>query len=286
MSALDYESTSRIVDGRNGAIHYHEAGSGEPLLMIHGSGPGVMGWANFEGNLPLFASHYRCLIIDLPGYGKSAPVEGNPVMGCVEACLELLDALDIKAANIIGNSLGGIVGGFMAAQHADRVLRLVTVGGLGMNLFSPFPTEGLNLLTEFCEDPTRERMVQWLRSMVFDQSMVTEELIESRMKSATEPVTLATSRVMYSRESQQAMSAAFRGPDATSRIAHLASITTPTLITWGRDDRVSPVDMALIPMRIMPNAELHIFPNCGHWAMIERKQEFESVVLAFLQRQN
>ena len=76
----------------------------------------------------------------------------------------------------------------------------------------------------------------------------------------------------------------FRGPDAVQRIAHLGAITVPTLITWGRDDRVSPVAMALIPMRMIPNAELHIFPNCGHWAMIERKLEFENVVLAFLQR--
>ncbi|MGV0802596.1 alpha/beta hydrolase, partial [Mycolicibacterium elephantis] len=53
---------------------------------------------------------------------------------------------------------------------------------------------------------------------------------------------------------------------------------------WGRDDRVSPLDMALIPMRTIPNAELHVFPNCGHWAMIEAKAAFESTVLAFLAR--
>ena len=54
--------------------------------------------------------------------------------------------------------------------------------------------------------------------------------------------------------------------------------------TWGRDDRVSPLDMALIPMRTIPNAELHVFPNCGHWAMIEAKEAFDSTVLAFLTR--
>ncbi|GFG80102.1 hypothetical protein MPRG_33780 [Mycobacterium paragordonae] len=58
----------------------------------------------------------------------------------------------------------------------------------------------------------------------------------------------------------------------------------PTLLTWGRDDRVSPLDMAIIPMRTIPNAELHVFPNCGHWAMIEAKAAFESTVLAFLSR--
>ena len=82
MSDFDFESTSRQLATEQGNIHYHEAGKGPALLMIHGSGPGVSGWANFEGNLPFFAEHFRCLIIDLPGYGGSDPVEGNPVMEC------------------------------------------------------------------------------------------------------------------------------------------------------------------------------------------------------------
>jgi pimeloyl-ACP methyl ester carboxylesterase len=120
---------------------------------------------------------------------------------------------------------------------------------------------------------------------VFDKSLVTEEMIETRFAQALEPTTLATSRKLYSRASIDATAAFFRGDMATVRIAHLSSIKAPTLITWGRDDRVSPVDIALLPMRLIPNAELHVFPNCGHWAMIERKAEFESLVLAFLQRQ-
>jgi pimeloyl-ACP methyl ester carboxylesterase len=66
--------------------------------------------------------------------------------------------------------------------------------------------------------------------------------------------------------------------------AMMHKVTAPTRRTWGRDDRVSPLDMALIPMRTIPNAELHVFPNCGHWAMIEAKAAFEAVVLAFLLR--
>ncbi|MGI9288959.1 MAG: hypothetical protein ACR2P1_26530 [Pseudomonadales bacterium] len=53
---------------------------------------------------------------------------------------------------------------------------------------------------------------------------------------------------------------------------------------WGRDDRASPLETGLIPMRIIPNCEFHVFPNCGHWAMIECKQQFESLVSSFLTR--
>lgn len=284
MTELSYDSTSRILETEQGNIHYHEAGSGPVLLMIHGSGPGVTGWANFEGNLPLFSQHFRCIVIDLPGYGKSDAVPGNPVLESVMGTLRLLDGLNIDKAHIIGNSLGGIVASQVAAYHPHRVEKLVMIGGIGMNIFSSFPAEGLQLLNEFAENPTRENVVRWLNSMVYDRSLVTEELIEKRLAQATEPKTLESTRALYSREAIEGMQALFSGPDATQRIAHYSSIQAPTLLTWGRDDRVSPIDMALIPMRLIPQCELHTFPKCGHWAMIEAKEAFENVTLAFLTR--
>jgi pimeloyl-ACP methyl ester carboxylesterase len=283
-SSLTYESTSRVLEHPAGALHYHEAGEGPALILIHGSGPGVTGWANFQGNIGVFAAHFRTFILDLPGYGGSAPVAGNPMTVSAEAVIRFMDAMDIAKAHILGNSLGGIVGSMVAAQHPARVDRFVTIGGIGFGLFTAFPGEGIVLLTEFAENPTRERLVQWLRSMVFDQALVTDELVESRWRQATEPVTLASSRLLYSRAAMKAISDMTHGPHAAQTFAHLASIQAPTLITWGRDDRVSSLDRAFIALRLISHAELHVFPNCGHWAMIERKAEFESVVLAFLTR--
>lgn len=276
-----YEATSRTLKTEQGVLHYHEAGEGTPLILIHGSGPGVFGWANFGGNLPLFAKHFRTFIIDLPGYGGSDAVEGFPVDTGVAATLRFMDALGIERAAILGNSMGGMVGTHLAAAHPTRVTRLCTIGGAGVNLFSPFPNEGINLLVEFTEQPTRERLVAWLRSMVYDQSLVTEELIEDRWKRATDPKTLETSRRMYSREGIAALAKMHKQSQPWS---HLQSIQCPTLITWGRDDRVSPLDWAILPMRLIPKCELHVFYDCGHWAMIERKQEFENVALAFFLR--
>jgi pimeloyl-ACP methyl ester carboxylesterase len=65
---------------------------------------------------------------------------------------------------VIGNSMGGIVGAQAAIAHPDRVSRLVTIGGVGTNLFSPAPGEGIRLLTQFTDDPTREHLIAWLRS--------------------------------------------------------------------------------------------------------------------------
>lgn len=285
MQTYDRQQTSQTLNRAAGTIGYHIAGPENApwLLLLHGSGPGVTGWANYQGNLPVFAEHYRCVIIDFPGYGDSDLVAGDAVEGCINAALDVINALAIERCHILGNSLGGIVGSHIAARHVERVSSFVTIGGIGLNLFSAFPGEGLNLLTAFTEKPNRERVEQWLRSMVFDQTLVTDELIEQRFQQAIEPKTLAATRQIYSPTAIASITA-MRSQNPTKTLEHLSSIVAPTLITWGRDDRVSPMDIALLPMRLIPNAELHVFPNCGHWAMIECKQAFEALVLAFFQQ--
>lgn len=278
------ESTLRETDTGQGVLRFHEAGEGAPLLMLHGSGPGVTGWRNFSGNLATFAPHFRCLVLELPGFGVSDPTEEHPMAGGPGAVLRFLDSLGLDRVDVIGNSMGGIIGAQVAMAQPDRVRRLVTVGGLGRNLLSPGPGEGLNLLMDFTDDPSRERLVTWLHSMVFDRSIVTEAMIEERWEQATEPSTLASARKMYSRRAFAAGSAAAAASDRAPYWAQLHRIRAKTLVTWGRDDRVSPLDMALLPMRTIPDAELHVFPDCGHWAMIEQKTAWESVVLAFLTR--
>jgi pimeloyl-ACP methyl ester carboxylesterase len=118
--------------------------------------------------------------------------------------------------------------------------------------------------------------------MVYDPALVTDDLIEERWTQATEPATLASARRMYGKAAFERMVQAMDVADGPQRWAAMHRVKAPTLITWGRDDRVSPLDMALIPMRTIPNAELHVFPNCGHWAMIEQRDAFVSTVLSFL----
>ncbi|WUI01172.1 alpha/beta hydrolase [Spirillospora sp. NBC_00431] len=211
---LTYESTLRELATDQGVLRYHEAGEGPPLLMLHGSGPGVTGWRNFRGNLARFAGHFQCLVLEFP--------------------------------------------------------------------FGAFPGEGVRLLTEFTDDPTRERLVRWLRSMVYDPAIITEELIEERWLQATDPETLAGARRMYGSEAMAARAKAMARSDEPPAWAMLHRLKAKTLITWGRDDRVSPVDMAFVPMRTIPDVQLSVFSNCGHWVMIEQKSAWESTVLAFL----
>lgn len=250
--------------------------------MLHGSGPGVTGWRNYRGNIDVFARHFRCLVLEFPGFGVSDDFGGHPMLDAQGAAVQFVDALGLERVDVIGNSMGGGVGINFATHHPDRIGKLVTIGGIGTNIFSPGPSEGIRLLQEFTEDPTRQRLVDWLRSMVYSEALVTEELIAERWELATDPETLAAARRMYGKAAFAAMMEMMRTADFPLPWATMHKVAAPTLLTWGRDDRVSPLDMALVPMRTIPNAELHVFPNCGHWVMIEAKAAFERAVLAFL----
>ncbi|MEU2177000.1 MULTISPECIES: alpha/beta fold hydrolase [Nocardia] len=275
----------RELPTEHGVLRYREIGDGPPLLLLHGSGPGVTGWRNFGANVPVFAQHYRTLVLEFPGFGVSddfgAP---HPMMSAQQAVGAFLDGLDLDRVRVVGNSMGGFVATDFALANPDRVDRLVTIGGIGTPVFSAQPGEGIVRLSEFVENPTREALTAWLHSMVYDSALVTEELIEERWQQATDPATLENSRRMYGKAALARMAEAGRNADTVPGWAKLGRITVPVLVTWGRDDRVSPVDMALLPMRTLRNGEVHIFPNCGHWVMIEQKQAWEATVLAFLGR--
>ncbi|MDH3047561.1 alpha/beta fold hydrolase [Gordonia alkanivorans] len=281
---VSYEGTRRELETGLGVLRYHEAGDGPPLLLLHGSGPGVTGWRNYRGVLADLAEHFRCLVLEFPGFGVSDPGDGHPMAMAQTSVGLFLDGLGLGAVNMIGNSMGGIVAARVAIDEPHRVSKLVTIGGMGKNVLSSGPSEGIKLLMEFTDDPTRDRLIRWLTSMVHDPALVTEELIAERWELATDPTTLDIARRMYGSKAFAATMAAAAASDAPPYWSRLNRITAPTLLTWGRDDRVSPVDMALLPMRDIPDAELHVFPRCGHWTMIEAREAWLSAVLAFLTR--
>jgi len=284
---VTYEGTKKELKTDEGTLVYHEAGedkSGEPLILLHGSGPGVTGWRNYRNNLGVFAEHFHTYVLEFPGFGVSEAVEGHPVLTAGGSVLRFMDGLGIEKAKMIGNSMGGVVGVNLAIKNPDRVSKLVTIGGVGGNIFSASPTEGLQLLQEFTDAPDRDKLVRWLNSMVWNKDLVTEELIEERWAAAIDPDAHKTASMMYGSAAWKMQQKFLATADIPPYWSMMHKVTCPTLLTWGRDDRVSPPDMSLMPMRLIPNAELHIFPNCGHWVMIEAKAAFERAVIEFLSR--
>ncbi|CAM3258783.1 Alpha/beta fold hydrolase [Prescottella defluvii] len=284
VAEITYEGSKREVVTDKGVLRYHEAGEGPPLLLLHGSGIGVSGWRNYRGNLDVFAEHFHCYALEFPGFGVSDPVKGHPMRAATESVTRFMDALGIESAAIIGNSMGGVVGAQVAMQHPGRVEKLITIGGIGPNIFSQAPSEGTRLLRDFADQPSREKLVRWLECMVHDRAVVTEERIEERWETAKDPASHKTLAAMYGSEAADAQQRALENSDAPPYWSMMRKVQCPTLFTWGLDDRQCPPDMPLVPLRLAPNAELHIFPNCGHWVMIEAKDAFERVALEFLRR--
>lgn len=101
---LTHDSTAREPTTDQGVLRYRGAGEGPPpLLLLHGSGPGVTGWRNFRGNLPVLSEHFRCLVLDLPGFGVSHPTDEHPMAAAVKAVPRFLDGLGLQQVDIVGN---------------------------------------------------------------------------------------------------------------------------------------------------------------------------------------
>ena len=276
---LDYEETTRTLSG-SAALHYNEAGTGPVFIMLHGSGPGVSGWSNFKGNLPVFARSFRTIVPDMPGFGRSPLSELNrryPEVAA-SAILHLMDELDIRTTHLLGNSMGGAVAMQLALDAPTRVDRMVLMGPPGVNVVGTAISEGGRRLNEFLAAPSRARMAAWIETMVADPALVTDELIDERMEMAMRPGVTETARAIFT----NLVDPRFR--DLPPLWTQTNRIRQRTLVTWGRDDRMVPFENGLLPFRRMPNAELHVFSRCGHWAQVERKDDFERVAQEFLSR--
>ncbi|GAB4582778.1 4,5:9,10-diseco-3-hydroxy-5,9,17-trioxoandrosta-1(10),2-diene-4-oate hydrolase [Nocardia sp. IFM 10818] len=280
---ITFESTSRYAQVRPDLkLHYHEAGvgNGPTIVLLHGGGPGATSWSNFSKNIPVLAKDFHVLAVDQPGFGLSDKPTEHPqyFVHSSSALKDLLDTLGITdRVHLLGNSLGGGAATRFALDYPDRAGKLVLMGpgGLSTNLFAPDPTEGVKLLAKFNYEPTRENLEAFLRIMVFDQSLITPELIEERFASASKPESLAATR---------AMGKSFAGPDfAKGMIWRDAfKLRQPVLMIWGREDRVNPIDGALVALKMVPRVQLHVFGGCGHWAQLEKFDEFNRLATDFL----
>lgn len=252
--------------------NYHDLGNGEIVVFLHGSGPGVTAWANWNKIFPLMQDDFRLIAPDMVGFGFTERPE-NPVYNMnvwVQQTIDLFDALNIKKAHLVGNSFGGALALSMAVKYPERINNLVLMGSMGVS----FPiTYGLDTVWGYT--PSFENMQELLDLFTYDHSFATPELIETRYRSSMQPGFQESFSSMFPEPRQKSVE--FMAGNEN----YIRNIRNKTLIVHGREDRVIPLSNSYKLMELIDDAQLHVFGHCGHWTQIEHSQEFATLISNF-----
>ncbi|HJW25080.1 MAG TPA: alpha/beta fold hydrolase [Rhodocyclaceae bacterium] len=253
--------------------NYHDEGSGSPVLLIHGSGPGVSAWANWRLVLPELSREHRVIAPDMVGFGFTERPE-NFAYGLdawVKHAVGMLDALGIDRADVVGNSFGGAIALALAIRHPERVRRLVLMGAVGV----PFElTPGLDAAWGY--EPSIAAMRGLLDLFAHDRSLVTDELAELRYQASIRPGFQESFAAMFPAPRQRWVDA------LASREEDIRALKHEALIIHGRDDRIIPLQTSLTLHQWIDRSQLHVFGRCGHWVQIEHAKDFNRLVGNFL----
>jgi pimeloyl-ACP methyl ester carboxylesterase len=268
--------TSRTVQAGGMRVHYHDIGSGDPVLFLHSYGPGTTAWITFHKVVDAFAPHFRCILMDLPNFSKTGPIVYREGLHAVQArtAVALLDALGIPRAHFVGNSQGGQSSMVAAMKYPDRVGRFVMGGshiGTGGDryLMANRPSEGMRATREALANPTRENIRRYLRVHLDDEALVTDELVDYVHRAHT-----------WSPELDEARKQSVSVPhDYTPE---LAGIRAPVLLVHGRYDRMVAFEVSIAILNHVADSRVVLLNDCGHWPPFEKPAEYAAHVLSFL----
>jgi len=277
--SITFESTYRLIDTPDYQIQVNEAGTGHPIFMIHGTGPGATGWSNFEASIRELSSSFHCIAVTMPGWGDSSPQSLQTGRDQGRAMLQLMDAMGIDRAAFVGNSMGGGIGMIMAAQYPSRVSHLITMGAgiYGVNVLTPAAlSDGMKTIFDTYKDPSPENFLRLVEVMCYDPAFATIELAEERSRAALRNPEHLTNWL-------DIMNAGIGGTGFLEAAAKMPASEIPALVIHGRDDRTVHFESSLRALATIPNSRLVLLNRCGHWAQLEHAREFNGLVSHFLE---
>lgn len=267
--------------GSNEIFVTDTGGDAPPVVLLHGGGPGASGVSNYSRNIDALAHHHRVIVPDMPGYGRSSKyVDHSDPFGYLASTIRaLLDEMGVATAHLVGNSYGGAAALRLAMDAPGRVGKLVLMGPGGIGTTRGLPTAGLKSLLAYYggEGPSREKLASFIRTyLVYDGSAVPDDLIDLRYQASIDPEVVANPPL----QRPSGLKTLWR-MDLT-RDPRLTKLRTPTLVLWGRDDKVNRPAGGPLLLNLMPNAELVMTSHTGHWMQWERADLFNQLVTEFL----
>jgi len=248
-------------------VHYLCEGpkDGPPVVLIHGLGSNAEDWRNLA---PYFVSAgFRVYIPDLPGYGRSQKPTGFSYSIHDEAAVvvEFLDAMGLKQVDLGGWSMGGWIVQLVAADHPERVARLMLFDSVGLNIQ---PTWNTNLFT-----PKDATQLNELDALLMPDP-------------PTIPGYVARDILRRSRQHgwviRRALDSMLSAQDATDNL--LPELKMPVLLEWGQLDQIAPVAQAEKIHQLVPQSQLDIYPGCGHLAPLQCASQMGPKVVQFLKQ--
>lgn len=251
----------------------HDLGSGAPVLLIHGSGPGVTAWANWRLVMPTLAESRRVIAPDMAGFGytERRPDDAYSMDNWVSHAVGVLDALGIERTDLVGNSFGGAIALALAIRHPERVRRLVLMGSVGVKFEI---TPALDAVWGY--QPSLEAMRGLLDLFAYDRGLVNDDLARLRYEASIRPGFHESFAAMFPAPRQRWVDA------MASAEADIRALPHQTLVIHGREDKVIPLLTSQTLSTWIPRAQLHVFGQCGHWTQIEHAGRFARLVTDFL----
>lgn len=255
--------------------NYHEMGEGKPLMLLHGSGPGVSGYTNWSKVMPDLAKKFRVIAPDIAGFGFTEFKADNKydMKLWVRHLVGILDVLGIEKCSFVGNSFGGALAIGLALFEPSRVEKIVLLGTPAGEFVQ---TEGLASASTY--EPSLENMERVMRLFPYDQSIITPEMVQTRYEASARPGAQDALRKLIPAPNPDGPTILKGFPEGA-----LAKITAKTLVLHGREDRVVPPECGFLLAKTIPNADLHLFAKCGHWVQTERREDFLKLVTSFVE---
>lgn len=269
----------RYVDIGNITMRYRVAGSGDPVILLHGIGGFLEYW---DANIAPLGQGQQVYALDMVGFGRSTkPPAAYTLEFLAQGVLTFMDAMQLERVSLVGLSLGGGVALQFARMFPDRVRKLVLVAsaGLGRRIGLSLRLATLPVLGELFTRPSLVGTARAYRSIVADPSCIGDAWINTAYQMALES---GAQRTFLSALRASANVLGVRPSAYQPTVNDLPRITAPALIVWGTHDPLIPAAYAHVAAQGLPHASVHLFDRCGHLPQLEYADAFNKLVRAFL----